>query len=415
MLLLKLECSNFFLFKDLSLDFTYPRKLNSEIAKNDEIFPGSKIKVRKHIVVMGANASGKTTLGELLCLIYNFLIARDVGSLSDLSQSINDTNRPASFTIEFSIQNTAYRLSATFDKDGLLKETLTQSHILKKHNIFELRHHLDTDNPQKYDRNKNSEFSPGFYSYLLRLRKNENLISCFRAEIQFWFILSAFQNNAIGQSGFPSLDASLIAKLLPILDNSIQSVNPLYPKFSSIPTSSSNTTTNENIPSLEEQPKSCRIIFKNGQQKDISLEDITELRMTHLSQGTIETITFSSVLSFLRESGHATVFVDEFLSHMHSELEKYIIWLSFLLKKEDSQLFFTTHNTEVCDLRLPTHSFLFLKREKDGTNSALWANSRLIKNDRNFRSYYENDYFDVLPDYSDLASVLIDTDGDDHE
>ncbi len=137
--------------------------------------------------------------------------------------------------------------------------------------------------------------------------------------------------------------------------------------------------------------------------------------MTHLSQGTIETITFSSVLSFLRESDHATVFVDEFLSHMHSELEKYIIWLSFLLKKDDSQLFFTTHNTEVCDLRLPTHSFLFLKREKDGTNSALWANSRLIKNDRNFRSYYENDYFDVLPDYSNLASVLIDTDGDDPE
>ena len=414
MLLLKLECSNFFLFENLSLDFTYPRKLNSEIAKNDEIFPGSKIKVRKHIVIMGANASGKTTLGELLCLIYNFLIVRDVGPMNNLGQSINDTSRPASFTIEFSIQKTAYRLSATFDKDGLIKETLTQSDILKKYNISELRHHLDTDNSQKYDRNENTEFSPGFYSYLLRLRINEDLVSCFRAGLQFWFILSAFQNNTIGQSGFPILDVSLVAKLLPVLDNSIQSVNPLYPKISSAPTSSASTTTNENLPSPEDHPKSCRIIFKNGQQKDISFEDITELRTTHLSQGTIEAIAFSSVLSFLRESNHATVFVDEYLSHMHSELERYIIWLSFLMKKPDSQLFFTTHNTEVCDLRLPINSFLFLKREKDGTNTALWANSLLIKNDRNFRNYYENDYFSVLPDYSDLASIFEDAEDEDH-
>lgn len=161
--------------------------------------------------------------------------------------------------------------------------------------------------------------------------------------------------------------------------------------------------------------KTYAIYFKNGQSEIVPNGDISKMNKQRLSQGTVEAISFSSVLSFLKKSEHATVFVDECLSHMHSELEKYIIWLSFLIKKEDIQLFFTTHNTEICDLRLPTNSFLFLKREKDGTNTALWANSRLIKNDRNFRSYYENDFFGVLPDYSDLVSILDETGDDNHE
>ena len=413
MLLLKLECSNFFLFKDLSLDFTYPRKLNSEIAENDEIFPGSKIKVRKHIVIMGANASGKTTLGYLLCLIYNYLVARTDGPADDLRRSINHADLPASFTVEFSIQKTSYRLSATFDKDGLIKETLTQVPILTTHNITELRHSLDIAAPDEYIRDEGkNEIAPGFSSYLLRLKRNKDILRRFRQDIEFWFALSAFDDDPIGQSGLPHIDISLISKLLPLLDNSVEDVVSLIPQRPPIIPAEKNAVGENPGTSYGNADKTYAIYFKNGQSAIVPKGDISKINRERLSQGTVEAISFSSVLSFLRKSDHATVFVDECLSHMHSELEKYIIWLSFLMKKPDSQLFFTTHNTEVCDLRLPTNSFLFLRREKDGTNTALWANSRLIKNDRNFRSYYENDYFDVLPDYSDLASIFADADGD---
>ena len=407
MLLLKLKCSNFFLFNDFTLDFTYPRKLKSEITENDEIFPSSKIKVRKHIIIMGANASGKTTLGYFLCLIYNYLIARGDGADDDLKRSVNRPDFPASFTVEFSIQKTAYRLSATFDKDGLIRESLTQIPILDSYNISKLRHCLDITTPEKYIRDeKQEEIAPGFSSYLLRLKRNEEILNHFRKNIQFWFALSAFNDDPIGQSGLTHIDIPLISKLLPILDNSIEDIVSLVPKRPPIIPIKKDIVS-ESVASLYETPdKTYAIYFKNGQSEIVPKGDISKITKERLSQGTMEAISFSTVLSYLKNANHSTVFVDECLTHMHSDLEKYLIWISFLMKKESSQLFFTTHNIGVCDLRLPTNSFLFLKREKSGTNTALWASSRLKKDDRNFRNYYENDYFNVLPDYDDLASIL---------
>ena len=193
----------------------------------------------------------------------------------------------------------------------------------------------------------------------------------------------------------------------------MENVAPLYPGI--LPNESTpKTLPTKELPENSPLPtKSYRITFKNGQAEDIQNGDIAQIH-ARLSQGTAEAVSFSTILSYLKNADHSAVFVDECLTHMHSELEKYLIWLSFLMKKENSQLFFTTHNTGVCDLRLPTNSFLFLKREKNGTNTALWANSRLKKDDRNFRNYYENDYFNVYPDYSDLASILADTAEEDH-
>ena len=148
------------------------------------------------------------------------------------------------------------------------------------------------------------------------------------------------------------------------------------------------------------------ILFKNGKSQTVPDGNLGNLRGNRLSQGTTEAILYSSILSYLKHAKCSTIYVDECLSHMHSELEKYLIWLSILLKEKDSQLFFTTHNVEICDLQLPTNAFLFLKRNKEGLNEAFWANTKLIKNDRSFRNYYENDYFGVLPDYSSLIALL---------
>ena len=410
MLLLTLECKNFFLFDNLSIDFTYPRKLNYDITKNDAIFEGSKIKVRKHIIIMGANAAGKTTLGRLLCLIYNYLIGRDGGSAEDLCRSINHPDRPASFTVEFSIRKTAYRLTAVFDKKGLAEETLVQASVSSDDNMTALRLKLDAASPLYYRRDDHpANLLPGFRSYLINIPENEQQKLCFQKNILFWFALSAFRHEAIDRTGLPHIDISLISKILPILDNSVEKIIPLVPETPQ-DTTPEISAVGDTVIGYNPKPKSYTIRFKNGQEQTVPDGNLSQIQSERLSQGTAEAVSFSTILSYLKNADHNTVFVDECLTHMHSELEKYLIWLSFLIKKEDSQLFFTTHNTEICDLRLPTHSFLFLKREKNGFNTALWANSRLIKNDRNFRNYYENDYFDVLPDYSDLISLL-DSDG----
>lgn len=402
MFILNLKCQNFFLFRDLDIDFTYPRKLAYEITKNDALFEGSNIKVRKNIIIMGANAAGKTTIGHLLCLIYNYLICRDNGTADDLAKSIYKRSQDASFTIEFAINKTAYRLTATFDKDGLKKEIIREAAISPTYNITELRKRLDDATPLLYERDKEpDQIRPGFCSYLLRLKKNESLTTIWRTSVQFWFALSSFHGDPIGMSGLTHINIPMISKILPILDNSVEDVVTLVPEAGI-----SHGVIAEPAAPYGTLSKSYTILFKNKQALTIPDGNLSNINTHRLSQGTIEALAFSSILSCLQTVGDHMIFVDECLSHMHSELEKYLIWLSFLIKKETNQLIFTTHNVEICDLKIPTNAFLFLKRQKDGFNTALWASSKLIKNDRNFRSYYENDYFDVLPDYSNLITLL---------
>ncbi len=73
MIILRVACDNFYMFKNFEVDFTYERKNNHYLSENDKLFADSNIKVRKNLIVMGSNASGKTTFGKLLCLILNFI------------------------------------------------------------------------------------------------------------------------------------------------------------------------------------------------------------------------------------------------------------------------------------------------------------------------------------------------------
>ena len=66
MIILRVAYDNFYMFKNFEVDFTYERKSNRYLSENDRLFAGSNIKVRKNLIVMGANASGKTTFGKLL-------------------------------------------------------------------------------------------------------------------------------------------------------------------------------------------------------------------------------------------------------------------------------------------------------------------------------------------------------------
>ena len=59
-------------------------------------------------------------------------------------------------------------------------------------------------------------------------------------------------------------------------------------------------------------------------------------------------------------------------------------------------------------LNIHMNSFMFFKRNEDGFNEAIYPSSFLNKNDRNISSYYVNDYFGVLPNYSVMDNFFED-------
>ena len=65
--------------------------------------------------------------------------------------------------------------------------------------------------------------------------------------------------------------------------------------------------------------------------------------------------------------------------------------------QKDSQLFYTTHNHDVLDIQLPTHSFAFLHKDNERTVIEQPEKLNFTKNDRNLQGYVRCNYFNTMP------------------
>ena len=70
-----------------------------------------------------------------------------------------------------------------------------------------------------------------------------------------------------------------------------------------------------------------------------------------------------------------------------------------------AQFFYTTHNYDVLDMGFPSHSFLFMRKEGNYTSIVQPENS-FSKNDRSLINYVKNNYFNTLPDTSNLDKLM---------
>lgn len=386
MVILQIACDNIYMFKNFKLDLTYNRRINHPLAQNDLLFPGSRIKVRKNLVIMGSNASGKTTFGKLLRFVLSFICGRNFEDASnDVVAGIQyNKKRPAQFEIEFAIDHTAYLLKAIFANQQLIHEELRYCNINAFYNIAALRNKLaDTSNVLEYTLEPGNA-KTGFPSHLFSANQPE-ITSFIKRHTAYFFRFSQFHSFSIGSPLPPNIKR--INHILPRIDNSVKGV--------------------EELRGAKERTKTLSYLIKfyNGELLTVPDGNLSRCG-ERLSHGTFEVINFLSVLDELNAFSYGTWYVDEQLPHIHSELEAYLIRHAFFNRGNSAQLFFTTHNVEILEINIPIHSFIFFRRDKNGTNEALFPSDVLTKNDRSLRGYYENDYFGVLPDYSALDQFL---------
>lgn len=388
MVILRVACDNFYMFKNFELDLTYSRKVNHPLSKDDELFEGSRIKVRKNLIVMGANAAGKTTFGKLLCAILNFIRGNNLDDQYFSLEKIQyDKFRDASFEIEFFVNGVAYLLKASFRDYNLQQEQVFRQKVYPTYSIQKLRNRLRTSSAiETFDAN-DKQMNIGFKSFAFSVSKPSKFDESVK-RLGFWFMLSEPISNATVYRS--EVDVEFLDKMLPAIDNSVKSVKRLQVEGDSTPTNS------------------YQISFKNNETLTVLNGDLKTCGY-RLSHGTFESIDFVFSLSVLRKGLASIFYIDERLSHMHPELEIYLARQAFLQKPKDAQLFFTTHDTELFDLNAPNASYMIFRRNSEGFNEVIFVSDKLSKNDRNLRNYYENDYFEVIPDYSVLDKLFENT------
>ena len=80
MVVLNIRLDNLLLFRDFHLCLSYPKKIVGSTIENEHLQDRKNFRYRKLIVLMGANATGKTALGKILMKIFNFIDRKEAGA-----------------------------------------------------------------------------------------------------------------------------------------------------------------------------------------------------------------------------------------------------------------------------------------------------------------------------------------------
>ncbi len=158
--------------------------------------------------------------------------------------------------------------------------------------------------------------------------------------------------------------------------------------------------------SLSKDLKDTFIIRRDG--SEIIIQEGRLLNRELLSSGTAEGIDIAMFLAAMSAKESSFYYCDEHFSYIQSDIEKRIFGIMLDRIGADEQLIFTTHNTDMLDLNLPKHSYVFLRKHLEEGKyqvSAISASDVLKRNTDSLRCAVENDVFATLPQDSLLDEL----------
>ena len=338
MIIMNLELDNIYGFKDFKMNFAYPKKIVGSTIENEHLPLRPNFRYKKVNIIMGGNASGKTTLGKAIRDIFNYIVhKRD----SRLFESICDKKNKGKFCIDLvSADNVMYRFDGEiFPEDKEIIKRIQKASIAK---------------------------NDSYEICCKKLKESDELDK--RMKLGWHFTLNEGSEAILIDKIEKTLRLKVLEKVLQSLDTDIISVEKL---------------------DIEDS-----YVIKKANQ-DIIVQEGEVINESKLSSGTVAGIRIADLISsiILRENGF--YYCDEKFSYVHSDLEQ--AFLSVMINKlgEGEQLFFTSHNMDLLEMNLPRHSFSFLrKREKI---EVVYPSEYIKKNDISLRNAMENDVFDVIP------------------
>lgn len=366
MILMYARFDNFLLFRDFEIDLSYPKKIVNSTIPEEHLNGFPSFRYRKLLIIMGANATGKTAFGRTLMGIYNFISRKEASHVASL---VSDRAKPASFTIDLVIEDRLYRIDSeisfkdTESAQFNIKTAVNSERILPKDSYESCLRRMIAHR---------SQFNP---DYVSELGKIEDLTWIF-----------AYSIDTVGkQNSISPVDSSMYCKCL---EDVLKALDPRLRKVSVVENSSN-------------------AFVIDGDGFNTILQDGKLTNPDVLSSGTREGIDIASVLASMKLHASSFYFCDEKFSHIHSEAEKAFLSLMSDLIGPDEQLLFTTHNSDILDMDYPKHSFVFLRRNKyeDNNITAVYASDYIKKNSVSLRTAVENDLFMSSPDVSAIYGL----------
>lgn len=366
MVILNIQLDNFIVFDNFSLCTSYSKKVVNSTIPDENLDGYPNFRYRKAIILMGANATGKTALGNVFMGIMNFIHRREYRGLVDF---IENRQSQAFFSIDMAYPNgMLYRVDTTIaalpdDRTEYVSEDISvvvrKERIRVSDNYERCRNRMILTDPITADNYVDSlENVPGMT----------------------WYFAFSEQND-INENSHLDMNLDVLKETLCTLDPRIQDVL-----------------------SVPDSKNSYIIRFPYGYEL---VNNGRVLQDCKLSSGTREGIAVADIIASLRYSKVDFYYCDEKFSHIHSEVEKSFISVLISLLGPNKQIFITTHNTDVLDMALPKHSYAFLRRDELSAEniSCVYASDYAKKNTAVLKNMVENDVFSSTPDTSGILAL----------
>ncbi len=368
--ILNIKMDNILSFNDFELNLSHPKKTKNSLIKDEFVSDFPKINYKKLNIFIGANASGKTSL---IRSVWNILIFICKKERSYIDSIIRDKNFESNVELDFIFGNMFYRIKI------LVEPIESDSKISVAYNSIELKYSYSYN----YLIKKIDKYYFHFMDYIEALNKLEIGTG--------WLVTLPGTEKVFDQVDILKLDQEeeiLYSKILNIV---LKSFDP-----SIVQVTKSKDTDDAYVIDHSEVGK---IIVQNG----MNLTDLNKL-----SSGTKYAFNIAKIIYCIKKQKNGIYLIDEQFSYVNSDLEKAYISLIALLIGNDEQVFITTHNNEVLDLKLPFHAFNFMKKEKDEHKTYIVCNNAAEVENRNNVSakiIVDNDIFGISPNIDKIIEL----------
>lgn len=365
MIIMDIKVDNLYAFKKFHMNMSYPKKIVDSTIENEFLKERPNFRYKKVNIIMGGNGTGKTSLGKLLMCFTNYF---NDGSYARFIDIIEDDTKEAVLKVDF-VTDASYMLYrfemiiSPKPKEGY-KEENVNIHIY--YTPIGIKENYETC-AQRIDEKKclevpyeGIETNGWYFSYPQDAYKNKTY-DVIEENEKYLYILE---------------------QILKTLDPSVREVVKIKEVDNSYAIKIGNRTA----------------IIQNGRMIG---EDI-------LSSGTKAGLDISYIIASLICNLHDLYYCDELFSYVNSDIEK--ACLSIIIDKlvRRKQLFFTTHNTDILDMQLPKHSFIFLKKDINDLEmpiKCVYASHYLKRNTDSLKHAVDNDLFCTAPELDRLYEI----------
>lgn len=406
-MVLEIRLSNFYSIKDeVIIDFRAGKiQTKQALELKDNVFDFEEVKVLKSIAIYGANASGKSNIIKAIRFCSSLVLSSHQNNIDDIFDFMpfkfeGYNEKPSSFFIRFVIDNIEYEYSFTITKNEILEESLffyPKGRITK---IFYRNEKLGVEKKDKYsfgsfikrplDVAENTSVKSLYISRASQMDREigKSIFNFFSTQFIVNYNLANNSNIEYYYGNYKEL--LLIA--LQIADSDIADIliekETVQTGFLQEPKSDPNSGFITLRPQMSE-----RIKFKSTHKN--SPEIFFDFKLEE-SEGTKKLFyILLTIIDVIRNN--KVLILDEFEEKLHPRILEFI--LKLFNASSDAQILFTTHNTNLLNLKKLRKDQVYFCNKKSDSSTDLYSlyDYKDFRETMDVEKAYLDGRFDAVP------------------